>query len=425
MFEDAVVSLLIFIIVYLFIILEKHHRAVITMLGGSAALFLVFKDPIEALVRYVDFNTIFLLIGMMIFVSVTKRSGLFHFLGLYSVKLSGGNVFLFFIAINTLVALLSSFLDNVTTILVFVPVTLVVCDTVDLDPVPFVISEIISSNIGGTATMIGDPPNIMIASAAKLHFLDFVVNVAPAAVLTLIVTLIFLSAVYRRVIFRKIPVEVVKDFDPRRAIVDKKLFYLSIILTLVVLVLFSLQKPLGLESFEVALLAGFLSLAFLKKKDIEDVFKEIEWGVIFFFIGLFLVVGALEEAGVLERISELVIRLSKGKMESTLISVLGISGLSSAFVDNIPFTATMIPVIKKLAVLAPETFSDLRPLWWALSLGACFGGNGTLIGASANVVGTSLIADRKHITFWEYFKIGFPVLILSLLVSGVYLLIRY
>ncbi|ACB10174.1 ArsB/NhaD family transporter [Thermotoga sp. RQ2] len=425
MFEDAVVSLLIFIIVYLFIVLEKHHRAVITMLGGSATLFLVFKDPIEALVRYVDFNTIFLLIGMMIFVAVTKRSGLFHFLGLYSVKFSRGNVFFFFLSINFLVALLSSFLDNVTTILVFVPVTLVVCDTVDLDPVPFVISEIISSNIGGTATMIGDPPNIMIASAAKLHFLDFVLNVAPAAVLVFFVVMGFLSIVYRRVIFKKVPTEVVKGFDPRRAIVNKKLFYLSITLTVFVLVLFSLQKVLGLESFEVALFAGFFSLAFLNKEEIEGVLKEIEWGVIFFFIGLFLVVGGLEETGVLEKISALVSRMSGGKMERALISVLGISGISSAFVDNIPFTATMIPVIKKLAILSPENFSDLRPLWWALSLGACLGGNGTLVGASANIIGTSLVADRKHITFWDYFKVGFPVLLISLLVSGVYLLFRY
>lgn len=182
---------------------------------------------------------------------------------------------------------------------------------------------------------------------------------------------------------------------------------------------------LGLESFEVALFAGFFSLAFLNKEEIEGVLKEIEWGVIFFFIGLFLVVGGLEETGVLEKISALVSRMSGGKMERALISVLGISGISSAFVDNIPFTATMIPVIKKLAILSPENFSDLRPLWWALSLGACLGGNGTLVGASANIIGTSLVADRKHITFWDYFKVGFPVLLISLLVSGVYLLFRY
>ncbi|PLV59736.1 ArsB/NhaD family transporter [Thermotoga sp. KOL6] len=425
MFENATVSLLIFIIVYLFIILEKHHRAVITMLGGSATLFLVFRDPLEALVKYVDFNTVFLLIGMMLFVSVTKRSGLFHFLGLYSIRLSKGNVSSFFLSVNLFVALLSSFLDNVTTILVFVPVTLVVCDTVDLNPVPFVISEIISSNIGGTATMIGDPPNIMIASAAKLHFSDFVVNVAPAAFLTLIVTLFFLSLVYKKEVFKRVPIEIVKGFDPRRAIVNKKLFYLSITLVFVVLVLFSLQKILGLESFEVALFAGFFSLAFLEKKEIESVLKEIEWGVIFFFIGLFLVVGGLEETGVLEKISQFVSRMSGGNTERALISILGVSGLSSAFVDNIPFTATMIPVIKKLTILEPEIFSDLRPLWWALSLGACLGGNGTLVGASANIVGVSLLSDRKHVTFWEYFKVGFPVLLISLLVSGIYLIVRY
>jgi len=421
-----IIVLSIFIVVYIFIVLERHHKAVVAMIGGTTIMLLVFKDPLEALVKYVDFNTLFLLVGMMVLVAVVKRSGFFHFLGLYALKLSKGNILVLYFILNVFVGILSSFLDNVTTILVAVPISFAICDVADLDPTLFVVSEVVSSNIGGTATLIGDPPNIMIGSAAGLAFTDFVYHLAPAVFPTLLAVLGLLAVVYRKEIFRKLPEEIVRGFEPKKAIVDKRLFYISVSLILVAVVLFSLQKTLNLESFEIALLVGFFSLIFLKKEEVEEVLREVEWGTLFFFIGLFLVVGALEETGIVDKIAIFLKALSGTSLDRSLIAVLVFSGVLSAFIGSVPFTATMIPVVRRLVEVVPISSSGPHPLWWALSLGACLGANGTLIGGQANMVGISLLQGRgKNISFIQFLKVGFPIAILSLLLSIPYLVLRY
>ena len=424
MTEAAV--LLAFTIVYILIVFERHHKAVVAMIGGVVIMLLVFRNPLEAFVKYVDFNTIFLLVGMMILVAVVKRSGFFHFFGLYALKLSKGNIFVLYFVLNVFVGVLSSFLDNVTTILVAVPISFAICDVADLDPTLFVVSEVVSSNIGGTATLIGDPPNIMIGSAAGLAFTDFIYHVTPIVFPTLLVILGVLAVVYRKEIFRKLPEEIVRSFEPKKAIVDRRLFYLSISLIFSVIVLFSLQKLLNLESFEIALLSGFTSLVFLKKEEVEEVLKEVEWGTLFFFIGLFLVVGALEETGIVDKIAIFLKALSGTSLDRSLIAVLVFSGVLSAFIGSVPFTATMIPVVRRLVEVVPISSSGPHPLWWALSLGACLGANGTLIGGQANMVGISLLQGRgKNISFIQFLKVGFPIAILSLLLSIPYLVLRY
>jgi len=424
----GLIAVVIFFIVYLLIVLEKHHRTVIVMLGAVALLISgVFENQVEAIMRYVDFNTIFLLMGMMILVSVMKRSGFFQFLGLYMLRITRGNVVYLFLSLGALVALTSAFLDNVTTVLVILPITFAICDSLELNPVPFVLNEIFSSNIGGTATIIGDPPNIMIASAAKLNFMDFIKNVAPAVMLVFVAVESILLMIYRKEIFKKHLSVDYQRFDPGRAIEDRKLFNFSIILLTVVIVLFSFQHVLKIESSVIALLIGFVALSLLGKDELEDILKDVEWSTLLFFFGLFIIVGGLEETGILERLAEHLVTISMGSFKLAEILILNMSGIASAFVDNIPYTATMIPIIEKLPNVHPTVFSNLHPLWWALSLGACLGGNGTPIGASANVVGLALLKrfTKREISFKEFMKVGSVVLVLSLVVSSVYMILRY
>ena len=424
----GLIAVVIFFIVYLLIIMEKHHRTVIAMLGAVALLLSgVFENQVEAIVKYVDFNTIFLLMGMMILVSVMKRSGFFQFLGLYMLRITKGNVVYLFLSLGALVALTSAFLDNVTTVLVILPITFAICDSLELNPVPFVLNEIFSSNIGGTATIIGDPPNIMIASAARLNFMDFIKNVAPAVLLVFVVVESVLLIIYRKEIFKKHLTVDYQRFDPRKAIEDRRLFNFSIFLLITVIILFSFQHILRIESSVIALLIGFVALSYLGKDELEEILKDVEWSTLLFFFGLFIIVGGLEETGILKKLAEHLVTISMGSFKLAEILILNVSGIASAFVDNIPYTATMIPIIKKLPNVHPSLFFNLQPLWWALSLGACLGGNGTSIGASANVVGLALLKRfaKREISFTEFMKVGAVVLIVSLTVSSMYMILRY
>ncbi|AKI98274.1 citrate transporter [Kosmotoga pacifica] len=419
-----ILAFVVFLIAYAFLATEKIHRTLVALIGAVIMVFLgIFADPSKIYSEYIDFNTIFLLIGMMTFVNVIKKSGLFEFLGLEALKFSNGNMLKLYLYFSIIVALTSAVLDNVTTILVMLPITLAVADTTGVDPVPFVLGEIFASNIGGAATLIGDPPNIMIGSAAKLHFSDFVVNLGPVLFFIFVAVNIFLVLVFRRTLTKKVESNLLAQSGS--PITNKKHFYISIILLLVTIIMFIFQERLGFESSIIALFIASVSLLLMRPKEVEKTLEEVEWSTILFFVGLFIMVGALEETGFLEYLAGHILVLSRGSYQLAKALVVNISGLASAFIDNIPYTATMIPVIESMQKLNPDVFNNLEPMWWSLSLGACLGGNGTAIGASANVVGLAVLKRYygKEISFFEFFKYGIIVLIISLIFSTLYLLL--
>ncbi|ACR79592.1 MULTISPECIES: SLC13 family permease [Kosmotoga] len=423
---QTVVAVSIFLISYFFLITERLNRMLVALFGATFMLiFGVFRDPAIVYKEYVDFNTIFLLIGMMIFVAVMKKSGIFEYFGALALKLSKGSMVKLYLYMVSVVALASSILDNVTTILVFVPITLAIADAVGLDPFPLVLGEIFSSNIGGALTLIGDPPNIMIGSAAGLSFMDFIVNLGPAIVLIFIATHTMIIFLLRK----KLSVDLTdaKGIELTKAVTNRKNFRISIVLLVITTFLFLFQHELHLESSTIALLMAALSLTIMDRKNVEATLEEVEWSTILFFIGLFVVVGGLEETGVLENFAHLLIKLSRGSYHRTMLFITNASAVISAFIDNIPYTATMIPVVESMKKINPETFSNLNPLWWSLSLGACLGGNGTPIGASANIIGLAVLKKYygKEISFVKFMAYGMLVVLVSMIISSVYLMVRY
>ena len=421
---EILASVAIFFTVYIFIITERVHRTVAAMLGATTLMFMqIFENPHEVFIRYVDFNTIFLLVGMMLLVAALKTTGFFQFIGVKGLKFSKRNLRRLFLTLTTLVAFISAFIDNVTTVMIFVPMTLAVADAVGFDPSPFVLGEIFASNIGGTATLIGDPPNILIGTAAHLSFMDFILNLSPISLVILVVVDFFLLFVYRK--------ELSKDFSGfvRENIHEMRptpKLYMGMVLLSVTITLFLLQHKLNLSGATIALMMGFLSVLLIEKDKVEDFLKDVDWATIFFFIALFIITGALEETGVLEKIALFMVDISKGSARMLQAMLISFSALLSSFVDNIPYTATMIPVIESLKQVDPHAFSNLEPFWWSLALGACLGGNGTPIGASANVVALQILGQYgRKISFLKFFKTGFSVVLISIFLSTVYVVFRY
>ncbi|NSW83559.1 MAG: ArsB/NhaD family transporter [Syntrophothermus sp.] len=419
-------AVVIFFTVYFLIVSEKIHRAVAALLGAGAVIWLGIITQAEA-VRSIDFNTIGLLVGMMIIVGITKRSGLFEFLAIWSAQKTKGNPVRILIALSSLTAIASAFLDNVTTVLLIVPVTFAITDELGLNPFPFLFSEVLASNIGGTATLIGDPPNIMIGSGAGLGFLDFLLNLTPVIVVVFLCTLGLCAVIFRKDLqLAEEKKQAVLEFGSRDAhdyIKDYLLLKRSLTVLGLVIVAFVLHQWLGLESATIALGGAAVLMLIMPDFEPEEALLTVEWPTIFFFIGLFIVVGALEKVGVIRFLAHQAIALTGGKPHVMAMTVLWTSALFSSFVDNIPFTATMIPLLKSVGTLSG---ANLGPLWWALSLGACLGGNGTLIGASANLVVAGIAARQGVvITFKEYFKYGFPLMLISIIISTVYIWVRY
>lgn len=415
-----IVAIGVFIVTYVLIMTEKFNRTAVAMVGAFLMVILNIEGQEDAL-RYIDFNTIGLLIGMMIIVNIMKKSGIFQYVAIKAAKLSKGDPWKIVLYFCTITAFSSAFLDNVTTVLLIVPVTLVITDTLELNPIPFLVPEILIANIGGTATLIGDPPNIMIGSATGLGFMDFVTALSPVVVVIFFITMFAFKYGYRMHYRaseenkRKI-----SKMDEKLAIKDPILMKKSIVVLLFTILGFVLHQALGYESATIALFAGSV-LLLISKVDVEDIFLEIEWATIFFFIALFMLVGALEQVGVMEYLAMKLLDFTGGNMMLTMVVVLWFSAIISSFLDNIPFVATMIPLIKNFGEMSG---SDVTPLWWALALGACLGGNGTLIGASANVIVTGLLARHgQKLSFGYYFKIGFPLMIVSIAISTVYLVI--
>lgn len=411
----------VFLLVMAAIISEKVHRSV-AALAGAVVLLLTHVLTIETAADYVDLNTIGVLVGMMLFVAVVKCSGLFEYIAIWSAKLTRGQPMAILAVFTVITAVLSAFLDNVTTVLLIGPMTIAITQILEVNPVPFLLSQIMASNIGGTATLIGDPPNIMIGSAAGLSFADFIVNTGPVVIVILAVVLGIFFLMYRgNLHVEKENMEKVLTLDEKLTIKDASLLRKSVIMIVLVVVGFIFHAQLGIESATVALTAAGVMLL-IGGQDAEDVILGVEWSTILFFIGLFVVVGGLNSTGVIAMLANGMLELVGDNEMLAIVLILWASALISAFLDNIPFVATLIPMIQTMQ----HSGMDVMPLWWALSLGACLGGNGSLIGASANVVLAGVSAKNGYpITFVSYLKKGFPLMLLSVAICTVYLLIRF
>ena len=422
----AVLAATVFVLMYAVIVSEKIHRTVAAMLG-AVIMMLAGVLPIDTALHHVDFNTLGLLVGMMILVGVTSHTGLFDFVAIWAAKKANAEPkkLLTYLAIIT--AVFSAFLDNVTTVLLMVPVTFSITQKLHLKSMPFLLTQILASNIGGTATLIGDPPNIMIGSAVKeLTFVAFIENLAPIAILNMIIVVFIMEYVYKDSLKTKPELQQeVMSMDAHKALKDRKLLRRALfVLGLTVLGFFT-HSITHIESSLMALTGAFLLLLLAGGSHhlVESAMKSVEWATIFFFIGLFIAVGGLIETGIIGSLAQKAVELTGGDVAMTSLLVLWLSAIVSSVLDNIPFVATMIPLIKNMGAMG---VSNLDPVWWSLALGACLGGNGTLVGASANLIVAGLAADRGvHITFVKYFKVGFPIMLLTIALSTVYVYLRY
>lgn len=418
---QQIIAVVIFIVTMTAIMTEKVHRTVAAM-TGAILLLVTGILSLDTAIGYVDVNTLGVLVGMMLFVGIVKNSGIFEYIAIKAVKLAKGRPWPIMVAFIVITAVLSAFLDNVTTVLLVGPMTLAITKMLNVNPIPYIMTQIMASNIGGTATLIGDPPNIMIGSAADLGFGDFLLNTGMASIIVLIISILCYYVLYRKqLIVDEANIKKVMALDEKKSIVNPALMKKSILMLCLVALGFILHSQLHLESCYISLSAACIMLL-IGKQDPEEIIATVEWSTILFFIGLFVVVGGLEQVGIIDSLAHGLVDITGGNMLITMMAILWIAAIVSAFLDNIPFVATLIPLI----ITIGKTGMDITPLWWALSLGACLGGNGTLIGASANVVLSGISNKAGHkITFASYFKVGFPMMILSIIISSIFLLIRF
>ena len=416
-----IISIVIFVVVFALIISEKIHRTT-AALAGAVVLILTGIITFDVGMEHIDFGTLGVLVGMMIFVAVVKQSGIFEYIAIRTAKIAKGNPWTIMVLFCLITAVLSAFLDNVTTVLLIGPVTYTVCKMLDMSPVPFFIVEIMASNIGGTATLIGDPPNIMIGMQARLSMMDFIVYNGPAVVLIMIAAIAMFYVLYGRNLSASIEKqESIMHLHAHEAITNKSLFRKSVVMTILVALAFVMHSAIGVEPSVVALTAAAIMLI-ISSVDLEKVLLDVEWATIGFFAGLFIVVGGLVETGVIDMLANGLIEITGGNVMITIIVLVWASAIISSFLDNIPLVATLIPIVQTMEAAG----MDVMPYWWAISLGACIGGIGTLIGASANVVLAGISGKYGYpITFMEYTKIGFPLMILFTAIACVYLVIRF
>jgi len=427
------VSAILFVITYLVIVTETINRAIVSGLGAALMISLGVLNQEQAIAG-VDFNTLGLLTGMMVIVAITRRCGIFQYVAIWSAKKVKASPWGILLMLSIVTAAFSALLDNVTTVLLIAPVTLLITEEMEINPYPFLFAEIFASNIGGASTLVGDPPNIMIGSAVHLSFNDFLVNLAPITPAIMLVTMIVIYMIWGKSLHATSEArERVMCFREREAITDVPLLKKSMAVLTLVVIAFVLAHPLRLEPATIAMF-GAGALMFLnnlgrqaddQSEDVHRSFGEVEWVTIFFFVGLFIVVTGIEHAGLLDLLADWVLGLTGGDLAVTAIAVLWISAIASAIVDNIPFVATMIPMIESMA----PTFGgaeNLMPIWWSLALGACLGGNGSLVGASANLIVAGFAERAGHrIRFIKFMATAFPLMLLSVVIATVYIYLRY
>ena len=418
---NEIIAIAVFLVVIVLIMTEKVHRTS-AALAGAVVLLLTNVLTVDKAVGYIDFNTIGVLVGMILFVAVIKNSGVFEYIAIRAAKMAKGDPWKIMVAFILITAFLSAFLDNVTAVLLVGPMTITIARMLNINPVPFLITQIFAANIGGTATLIGDPPNIMIGSATGLGFLDFVANTGIVAVVSIVVIIIIMRFLYKtKLVADAEAISAVSHLDENKAIEDQALLIKSLIMICLVVIGFIFHSQIGIESSTVALSAAAIIMV-IGRQNIDYAIGEVEWPTILFFVALFIVVGGLDETGVIGQLANLVLSTTEGHPVVTMMVLLWASALLSSVLDNIPFVATLIPLVIALG----EGGMDVEPLWWAISLGACLGGNGTLIGASANVVLSGVSGKHGYpITFKTYTKIGFPIMIVTIVISTVFLLLKY
>ncbi|MDY4697838.1 ArsB/NhaD family transporter [Selenomonas sp. WCA-380-WT-3B 3/] len=424
--NSTTIAIVIFVAAYALIISEKVHRTIVGIFGAMLMILFGVISQSTA-ISHIDFNTLGLLMGMMIIVNITSETGLFNFLAIWAAKKVKARPIALLVALSALTMFCSALLDNVTTVLLTVPITFSITAQLKVDVKPYLISQILASNIGGTATLIGDPPNIMIGSAVGLNFMDFVWNLTGIALLIFVAVEGLLILIYGRELKTQPELQAkVMRLNAASQIADKVLLKKCLLVIFLTISLFVLHGYLGLETATAALSgAGLLLLITYTRNEsmIAKVLSKIEWPAIFFFAGLFVLVGALVETGVIKMLAAEAIRLTNGSVNATAMLILWMSAFASAFIDNIPFVATLIPLIQDMGQMG---LTNLDPMWWSLALGACLGGNGTLIGASANVVVASMAAQRgRQISFLGFMKIAFPIMVFTILISSVYVWVRY
>ena len=416
---------------YIFIATEKIPKVTIALLGAGITIFLGLVSQTRVLdgvlnptyfVQYIDFNVIFLLVSMMIIVNITTRSGVFSYLANELLKMTKGHPVLILIALGIFTAVVSAFLDNVTTVILIMPITFAIARKLEIDPIPYLLTEVFASNIGGTATLIGDPPNIIIGSAAGFSFMDFVNN------LTLVVAVILIAVLAVMVLFfrKKLATTAEKmkeaaNIDNTHTITDVPLMVRSMIVLALVILGFVTHDITHIETCVAAMLGASFLLLFEKP---TDILRDVEWNTIFFFIGLFIIIGGVEASGGIKLMAEWILRVTQGSQEAASMLILWASGIISGIIDNIPYTATMSPMLVEIQKTMGADYTT--PLWWCLSLGACLGGNMTMIGAAANVIVSESAAKEGHPMFFlRFMKYGVIVVAISLIISSVYINLRY
>jgi len=427
------VAISVLLMVYAAIMMEKFNRAVLSLLGAGLMILSGVLTQ-EAAVDGIDFNTIGLLTGMMVIVAISQKTGMFQYVAIRSAKIVKGKPWGILVMLSMVTAIFSAFLDNVTTVLLIAPVTLLITDALGVKPYPFLFAQILASNIGGTATLIGDPPNIMIGSQAHLSFYDFLANLAPIIPVIFIVMLGMIWLMFGRSMHASDEArELVMSFNEREAIKDVPLLKKSLLVLALVIGGFTASHSLHLEPATIALFGAALLLLLqtmegdlhARDKAFEGIMAEVEWTTIFFFVGLFIVVTGVEHVGAIGWLAKQTLVLTGGDFNATAGAILWISAIASAVIDNIPFVATMIPLIENMA---PTFGGDqaIVPLWWALALGACLGGNGSLIGASANLIVAGFAQRAGYpIAFMQFLKHAFGLMLISIAISHVYLYLRY
>ena len=431
--HGMLISGLILLVSYIFIASEKIQKSVVALVGASVTMLLGLiplslnlQSNVKGVFEYVDFEVIFLLIGMMIIVNIASRSGVFKWMALNLLKATKGHPKTVLFALAAFTAVASAFLDNVTTVVLMMPITFVIAKEFDTDPVPFLITEVLASNIGGTATLIGDPPNIIIGTRAGLSFMNFVVELTPIVVIIFLIAVSLLIFLFRKGL-KATPekMEHVANLDNSKTITNKALMIRSVVTLALVILGFVTHDITHISAYVFAVAGASFLLLFEKPKEI---YRDVEWLTIFFFVGLFIIIGGFEANGGIKYLADQLIILTHGSLNAATMIILWASGILSGIIDNIPYTATMAPLIEELvSPTNPNAITGAtHALWWALSLGACLGGNLTIIGAAANVLVSETASSKGHkISFLRFMKYGALVTFISLLLSSFYLYFKY
>ena len=429
--HNVLISATLLILSYIFIATEKIPKVTIALLGGGLTILLGLVSQTKLIngsinsdyfINFVDFNVIFLLVSMMIIVNITTKSGVFNWIANELLKITRGYPSAILAVLGIFTAITSAFLDNVTTVILIMPVTFFIAKNLGINPIPFLLTEVFSSNIGGTATLIGDPPNIIIGSAAGFTFMDFIKNLTPVIIVIMLLVIILLALIFKKdLVTTKEKMQSVMNIDNSKTITDKNLMFRSLTVLALVILGFITHDITHLETCIVAMLGASVLLLFEKP---TEILKNVEWNTIFFFIGLFIIIGGVEASGGIKLMAEWILNITQGSQSAASMLILWASGVISGVIDNIPYTATMSPMLVEIQKAMGVEYTI--PLWWSLSLGACLGGNLTIIGAAANVIVSECAAKEGYkIEFLKFMKYGILIVLISLVISSAFIYLEF